>query len=618
MNLRNTLSSAFLAFLFLVNHCHAQGDGHDHGAHGHSHGDERAIAFTVWTDTFEIFAEHPFAVMGTPAPFVTHVTEQKTFAPRTQGAVTFVMTLGSQRIEHREPAPQRNGIYIPELVFPRAGTWSVVLQIPMDGKTHDVRFPPIQVYQTQAQADQAPDPVEPEGFSFLKEQQWIIPFQAEQVTSRTQDGVAYRAVPESALAYNGDAAYVYVQLAGETFARRRVQVKGREQGMVLVTSGLSEQDHVVTLGVGSVALAHGEPAGQGGGDIVEVTDEQIQRFDIVCQEAVPGGVDAWIQAPGQIEINHERMAHIVPRVKGVVSQVCADLGQHVKAGQVLAVIGSRDLADAKAEFLSALERRELARTRFEREERLFQQKVTSEQDYLSSRQAFAETGIEHRAARQKLLALGLTKQEVDELPTQPEEAFTAYSMSAPFDGTIIRKHIVLGEVVDDTSETFIIADLSTVWVDLQINQWDIGAVRTGQPGEVFLDQGTTGIRSEVIYVDPILDPATRMAAVRMELDNAEYRYRPGTFVTGRIGIQSRGQGIVVPVDAVQSINDQACVFVKVDGGFALRYVVLGQKQTDRAEILRGLDNGEQVVVGNAFHLKAELTKQAVSGHGHVH
>ncbi|MHC4680574.1 MAG: efflux RND transporter periplasmic adaptor subunit [Planctomycetota bacterium] len=528
------------------------------------------------------------------------------------------MTQGSQRIEHRDPAPQRDGIYIPELVFPRSGTWSVVLQIPMDGKMYDVPFPKIQVYQTQDQADQAPDPIEPDGFSFLKEQQWIIPFRVEQVTQRTQDGVTYRIVPESALAYSGDTAYVYVQLGGETFERRRIQVEGREQGMALVTEGLAKQDHVATLGVGSVALAHGEPADQSESDVVQITDEQIQRFEIACQQAMPGGIDAWIQAPGQIEINHERMAHIVPRVKGVVRQVHGDLGQHVKAGQVLAAIESRGLADAKAEFLSALERQELARTQFEREERLFRQKVTSEQDYLSSKQAFAEARIEHRAARQKLLALGLTKQAVDELPSQPEEAFTTYSMIAPFNGTIIRKHIVLGEVVDDASETFVIADLSTVWVDLDVNQKDIESIRIGQPGEVLQDSNTSGVRSKVSYVDQVLDPTTRTAVVRMELDNTEGRYRPGTFVTGKIHIQPRNEGIVVPTGAIQIVNDQSCVFVKTTEGFALRYVTIGHRDTDRVEILSGVSSGEQVVTRNAFQLKAELTKQAVSGHGHVH
>jgi len=603
----------FLALWITPAFCFAQGHGHDHG-----HGDERAIAFTVWTDTFEIFAEHPFAVAKTPVPFVTHVTELKTFLPRTQGPVTFVMTQGSQTIEHPDAAPARDGIYIPELVFPTTGTWSVVLQIPMNGKTYGLTFPDVQVYATQDQAEQAPDPIEQDGFSFLKEQQWIIPFMVKPVATHSHGAERHLAISESALAYSGDTSYVYVQLGGETFERRRVQVAEREQGLALISQGLTEEDHVTTLGVGSVALAHGEPAQASTGDVVLVTDEQIKQLDIVCQEVLSGGIEAWIQAPGEIEINHEHMAHIVPRVKGVVSRVEVDLGQSVTAGQLLAVIESRELADAKAELLSALERQSLAKTLFEREARLFKQKVTSEQDYLAAKQALAEARIVYRAARQKLLALGLSATAVDDLPSQPEDTFTAYPMTAPFDGVIIQKHIVLGEVVDDTSETYVIADMGTVWVDLRVNQQDIHAIRTGQVGEVLLNGATEGVRSKVIYVDRLLDPTTRMGVVRMALDNTEEQYRPGTFVTGKIGVQSAGQALLVPKDAVQNVNDQTCVFVKTEEGFALRYVTLGHSDMDQVEILGGVDTGEHIVTRNAFHLKAELTQQAVSGHGHVH
>ncbi|NQV33762.1 MAG: efflux RND transporter periplasmic adaptor subunit [Phycisphaeraceae bacterium] len=616
MNPQNITRLGFMALWMTTTLCVAQDHGHDHGAHGHGEG--RAIAFTVWTDTIEIFAEHPFAVKGTPVPYVTHVTDLKTFLPRTQGPVTFVMAQGSQRIEHIDPAPARDGIYIPELVFPTTGTWSVVLQIPTNGTTHEVEFPAVEVYATQDEADHAPDPVEPEGFSYLKEQQWIIPFMVKPVGSHSHDATHYYAIPESALAYSGTTAYVYVQLGGETFERRRVQVADREEGTALISQGLTEQDHVTTLGVGSVALAHGEPAQQDATQIVQVTEAQIKQFEIVCEEVSSGGVEAWIQAPGEIEINHEHMAHIVPRVKGMVSRVDADLGQSVKAGQVLAVVESRELADAKAEFLSGLERQTLASAQFDREARLFKQKVTSEQDYLASKQAMAEARIAYRAARQKLLALGLSTQTVDDLPSQPEDTFTAYSMIAPFDGVIIQKHIVLGEVVDDTSETFVIADMGTVWVDLRVNQQDITSIKTGQMGEVFVGKTAEGVRSEVIYVDQILDPTTRMGVVRMELDNTEDQYRPGTFVTGRIGLQSAGKAVVVPKDAVQNVNDQTCVFINTPEGFALRYVTLGHKDADQVEILSGVDNGEQIVTRNAFHLKAELTKQAVSGHGHVH
>jgi cobalt-zinc-cadmium efflux system membrane fusion protein len=607
-----------LVSLLMISFGTAQDHGHDHGPHGHGHGDERAIPFTVWTDTFEVFAEHPFVVVGTPAAFVTHVTELKTFAPKRKGGVTFVMTQGAQRLEHREDAPARDGIYIPELVFPKPGKWSVVLRVPHEGKTHDVSFPSVEVYTNQAEADHAPDPIALNGFSFLKEQQWVIPFMVETATSQEIDGVRCRIVPESALAYSGSTAYVYIQLGGETFERRRVVVKGRHERIAFISQGLNEQEHVTTLGVGSVALAHGEPAGQGGGDLVQITEEQMVQFEIVCQEALPGGVDAWIQAPGEIEINHEQMAHIVPRVKGVVKSVKADLGQVVQAGEVLAVLESRELADAKAEFLNSQERRILTRAQFQREERLFQQKVTSEQDYLASKQAYAKATIEYRTARQKLLALGLTKQEVEFLPEQTEETFTTYTMVAPFTGTIIHKHIVLGEVVDENSDTFIIADLNTLWVDLHVNQEDVSAIRLGSPGDIFIGSSAKGIPASVSYISQQLDLDTRTAVVRMVLDNREGRYRSGTFVTGRVALQSTEQGVVLPEQAVQIVNDRPCVFVKAQDGFAMRYVTLGNQSDNQVQILSGVERGDPVVIKNAFHLKSELTKQAISGHGHVH
>ena len=144
------------------------------------------------------------------------------------------------------------------------------------------------------------------------------------------------------------------------------------------------------------------------------------------------------------------------------------------------------------------------------------------------------------------------------------------------------------------------------------------APQSGRRTRRRIQKAATGIRSEVIYVDRILDPKTRMAVVRLELDNTEDQYRPGTFVTGRIGVQSAGQGLVIPKDAVQNVNDQTCVFINTPEGFALRYVTLGHKNSDQIEILSGVDNGENIVTRNAFHLKAELTKQAVSGHGHAH
>ena len=99
---------------------------HDHDGceeEGHAHGSGQAI--TVWGDRFEVFIEHPPIVAETPAEFVTHVSDLVTFEPRREGPVTFVAKRGAEApVTHVEPTPASNGIYLPDLIFPRAGTWA--------------------------------------------------------------------------------------------------------------------------------------------------------------------------------------------------------------------------------------------------------------------------------------------------------------------------------------------------------------------------------------------------------------------------------------------------------------------------------------------------------------
>ena len=591
---------------------------------GHSHGDERAVPMTIWTERFEVFLEHPYVVAGEAAAFVTHVTELASFGPRKEGVVTFVLEQGQKKIEHAEAKPARDGIYIAELTFPTAGTWSVALKIAQDGQEYSIKLSPVKVYGGHEEADHAPDAVEPAGFSFLKEQQWVTAFKVETAKQVDVDGGVHYVVADSAIVSVGDKRYVFVQVGGETFEQREVEVEGYASSKAVVRGGLSAGDHVVTKGTGTVAFAavsQGAGSVAGHGQVVSPTAEQVRQFNISVETAQAGGVNAWLAAPGEIKVNVDRMVHVVPRVAGVVQAVKADLGEVVKAGRELAVLESRGLADAKAAYLAAGQHRDLAKGSFDREKALYDQKVSSEQEYLTAKEAFAKAEIAWRTARQKLLTYGLSVTELDNLASEPEETFTMYRMAAPFGGTVITKHLVLGEVVDETSEAFVIADLSSVWVDLAVNQRDISGVRKSQVVDISLGSGQLNVRGKVSYVDPVLDTKTRTGLVRIELDNSSGRYRPGQFVSGRIQVSEAGEGIVIATDSVQLIKDETCVFVKCGSDFELRHVAVGRASNGTVEILSGLAAGEEVVTGNAFHLKAELEKQAAGdqgGHGHAH
>jgi len=223
-------------------------------------------------------------------------------------------------------------------------------------------------------------------------------------------------------------------------------------------------------GPAASTAANSEPPGSAGDNsqtageekIVTLTEDQMKKFGVEVGTAGPGKLQVHVTLPGEVAVNADRMAHIVPRVPGVVREVQKNLGDKVKKGEVMAVLESRELADAKASFLAARERVGMAETNFNREEQLWQKKISAEQEYLQTKQALSEAQIELRSAEQKLHALGFPEPYLKELPQHPELNFTRYEIISPFDATVIEKHITLGEVLKDDTEAFMIADLSDV------------------------------------------------------------------------------------------------------------------------------------------------------------
>lgn len=199
--------------------------------------------------------------------------------------------------------------------------------------------------------------------------------------------------------------------------------------------------------------------------------------------------------------------------------------------------------------------------------------------------------------------------------------FASYALIAPFDGTVIAKHIVVGESIDETLEAFTIADLSTVWIDLAVSQDNIPLVNAGYDVTVSLPDGTKS-EAKVAFVSPIVASDTRTAMARLVVPNPDGKLRPGTFVDAAVAVPSKADAIVIPKSAVQLVDDHTCVFVWGHGDFELREIVTGVTDGDRIEVIRGLKAGEAVASVNAFHLKAEYAKTRAgdmgdhAGHSH--
>ena len=155
------------------------------GSQGSAEEEEKTAQVTVWSEQFEIFLEHRLIVVNTPTKFITHVTDLTTLEPRREGPLTFILRRGSEEpTTHIEPTPARDGIYIPDLTFPKPGEWIVSLRIPSAGQEHVVELLPLTVFATREEMARAPNPAAPEGISFLKEQQWKLLTKTEPVHRR--------------------------------------------------------------------------------------------------------------------------------------------------------------------------------------------------------------------------------------------------------------------------------------------------------------------------------------------------------------------------------------------------------------------------------------------------
>ncbi len=350
--------------------------------------------------------------------------------------------------------------------------------------------------------------------------------------------------------------------------------------------------------------------------VARLTEEEMTEFGIEVRTAGPGLIKIHVNLPGEVTVNADRLGHVVPRVPGIVREVKKTLGDKVRTGEVMAILESRELADAKSAYLAAQERVELALANFRREKKLWTKKISSEQEYLEAKQALAEIRIELRSTEQKLHALGFSETFLEKLPAHPDVDYTRYEIRAPFDGTVIEKHITIGEVLKET-EAFVIVDLDTVWVNLSVYQKDLPLVQIGQKATISAGRGLPEAQGTISYLGPMVGEKTRTAPARVVLSNEDGRWKPGLFVNARVAVSEMEAAIAVPKTAIQTMEDQPSIFVRTEEGFEPRSVSLGRSNEVNIEILSGLEKGERYVSKGAFTLKAEIGKESFGGgHGH--
>jgi cobalt-zinc-cadmium efflux system membrane fusion protein len=192
-------------------------------------------------------------------------------------------------------------------------------------------------------------------------------------------------------------------------------------------------------------------------------------------------------------------------------------------------------------------------------------------------------------------------------------------MRAPFAGTVIAKHLTLGEKVTDEDDSFTVADLASVWVDFHAPQDNLAQIRKGQEVQMHAEHGLPDAQTTIVYVAPIVDDKTQTGVVRIVLPNPEGRWRPGLFVCGQVLASQSRVDVLIPKDAVQTVKDQSVVFLPEEGGFEAHPIRLGRSNKTHVEVVSGLTPGQEFVQSGSFELKAKLVTSGLGAHaGHGH
>jgi cobalt-zinc-cadmium efflux system membrane fusion protein len=346
-------------------------------------------------------------------------------------------------------------------------------------------------------------------------------------------------------------------------------------------------------------------------DAIKLGERQIEAGKFAVADVTGGMLSKRIAVPGSIVPSGDHIARVAVRLLGTVAELRKRLGDAVQAGEVVAVIESREVADAKSEYLAARLVFDLQQTLFNRSKSLFEGKVLSENDFLRARTTFEDARVKHEVARQKLFALSLTAEQIEALPQQPVETLRRQELRAPIAGRIAERRVELGSLVGregQESELFVIVDLSEVWAELAVSPVDLASIREGQEITIAAGMDAEPSPAIIMFVSPLLDKDTRSARVVASVDNAARKWRPGSFITAEIPTDEAPAAVVVPKTALQSLKGESVVFVRTAEGFEARTVVLGRQDARLTEVTSGLAVSERIATANTFILKAELGK----------
>ncbi|HCT52647.1 MAG TPA: hypothetical protein DF712_09325 [Balneola sp.] len=541
------LNIIFIASVLIFSACSAEDEGHSHGEEGdHTHepvttqatdegsnnqidsGTESEVlegagVITQWTDKTELFMEYPELVVGQEATFAVHLTRLSDFKAISESEVQFVFS-SERGVEGSltETEVRIPGIYGPDVVFDRAGRYDLTIII--QGMVNDtLQVNGIPVYATAEDVPATMEEEDPNLISFLKEQQWKIPFGTKKVgrQSLTRNVTAH----------------------GE--------IEARNNGQALITAPFS-------------------------GIILPAYNSNLPT-----------------------------------------------IGTQLSKGESILILNpaiqSADGENYAQQFINAQAELELAKKNLDRQKRLFEREAIPEVELEKAR-------IEYR----RVLIQFQTINEIVQVDTSSIETYGEseqsyrFELKSPISGTFLESYITPGKQVNAGDPLFLMADMSKVWLKVNLPASERKSVATVGSAS-FSIQGdeqifkTDELSGRFISKSSSIDPKTRTISMIYEITNPDGSFQTGLFADVHVSTKESLNTIGIPVSSLIEEEGSFFVFVHVAGeSFEKRRVVTGIKDGNMIEVKSGLNEGEHIVTVNPYQVKlASLSSEAPS-HGHAH
>jgi len=343
---------------------------------------------------------------------------------------------------------------------------------------------------------------------------------------------------------------------------------------------LNEAGDCPICGMDLIPVATAKSSGSSNPMVHEMTEEAIAMANI--QTTIVGGMNSSgeLLLTGKIQADERQNASVTAKFPGRIEKLFVSFtGEKVKVGQRLATVYSPELVTAQKELLEAAK----------------------------TRQVFPEL---YQAAREKLRLWKLSEAQISTIENSGTPQ-TEFEILAGHSGVVTQRNIAVGDYVNTGTVLFNIVDLDKIWVMLDAYESDLPMVAVGNPIS-FTAAGIPGqtYQAKITYIDPILNPNTRAASLRAELNNPGGKLLPEMFVSAKVKTNTKSQnaGIAIPRTALLWSGKRSIVYVKVPNSeypaYEMREITIGSKIGEMYAVAAGLEIGEEIVTNGVFAIDA--------------